>query len=294
MRRTRTVCLSLAGLALAVGMAGCGGSSAVTGGEDAPGAAPSAAAGNAVVQGSVVGGAEGVQVTVVGSSISARTDEDGQFALTSVPAGTVTLQFQGTGVDARLSVPDVRDGQVTSISVKLSGAEAQMTTMPTCGPTADTFFTGQIESISGTLMVVSGRKVDMSEVNKIWRGDRRMELADLHVGDKVKVWGSLRGDGVVVADEIVLMSSPPGEDGTSWIAFKGRIQSISEGSGVRQSCVYPILVVDGTTVYTGAGTTFANADGGSYDPSVLKVGMTVYVEGWKKSNGSVNAKLVRL
>jgi hypothetical protein len=294
MRRTRIAGLSLAGLCLALLTAACGDSGTVTGGNDAaaPAAATPTASGNAVVQGSVVDGAEGLRVDAVGTSQFAMTDEEGQFALKGVPAGTVTLRFQGSGVDARLEVPGVQDHKVTSIKVRVAGSSAQLATPPTCGPSADTFFTGAIESITDTMLVVAGRQVDVSHVNKIWRGDRRILLTDLKVGEKVKVWGQLRSDGVIAADEITLMAGTPGDDGISWIAFTGIIESISSGA-LRQSCVYPVLVVSGKTVVTGAGTAFVNSDGSAYDAAELKVGNRVYVEGYKQKSGSINAKLVR-
>lgn len=291
MRRTRITCLSLAGLFLALLTVACGGSGTVTGGDE-PNAAPAAgASGNATVQGSVVNGTEGLRIGVAGTSLSASTDEDGQFALSGVPAGTVTLRFQGSGVNAELVVAGVQDAKVTTIVVRVSGSSAEMPKAPTCQPTADTFFTGAIESKNGTTFVVAGRTVDMSQVKKIWRGDRRIQIGELSVGEKVKVWGKVRSDGVVVADEIALMAGKPGDDGVSWIAFSGIIESVS-GGGIR-ACLYPVLIVSGKKVVTGEGTTFAYAGGGTYDGAELKVGMKVHVEGYKQPAGHIMAKLVQ-
>jgi hypothetical protein len=296
MRRTRIASLAIAGLCLAFLSAACGKSGTITSGDPATPASSSSgsgkATGNATVQGSVVNGVEGLRVDVEGTQLTTTTDMDGRFALSRVPAGTVTLVFQGSGVNAKLVVPGVQDGKVTTVTVNVSGTNATMPKAPTCDPTADTFFTGTIESISGKTFVVDGHTVDASQVKKVWRGARRITLDDLKVGEKVKIWGKLRSDGVVIAEEIALMSGEPGDDGTAWIAFKGTIESIS-GTAVRQSCLYPTLVVSGTTVYTGEGTSFSNAGGGTYDAAELAVGMKVYVEGWKKPNGSVNATLVQ-
>jgi hypothetical protein len=292
MRRTRTVGLSIAGLCLALLVAACGGSGSVTGGDGTAPTSTPAAAGNATVQGSVLNGGEGLQVGVVGTTLTTKTDEEGQFALSRVPAGTVTLQFQGSGVNAQLVVNGVQDQKVTTIQVKVSGSNAQMPTAPTCQPDADTFFTGTIDSITGQTFVVGGRTVDMSQVKKIWRGDRRIYLGDLKVGEKIKVWGKLRSDGVVVADEITLMAGEPGDDGKSWIAFSGIIEAVSS-SAISQSCVYPVLIVSGKKVVTGAGTGFFYSSGGTYDAAELAVGMKVYVEGYKQPSGSINATLVR-
>jgi hypothetical protein len=293
MRRTKIASLAIAGLCLALLSAACGKSGTITSGDPVtPVAAAPAALGNATVQGSVLDGTEGLRVDVAGTQLTTTTDMDGRFALSRVPAGTVTLLFQGTGVNAKLVVPGVQDGKVTTITVNVSGSSATMPKAPTCDPSADTFFTGTIESISGKTLVVDGHSVDVSQVKKIWRGSRRINLDELKVGEKIKVWGKLRSDGVVIADEIALIHGEPGDDGTVWIGFNGVIQAISS-SAVSQSCVYPTLVVSGTTVATGSGTSFVNGDGTTYDAATLAVGQKVYVEGWKKSTGAVNATLVR-
>ena len=287
MRRTRTALLSVAGLALALAAAGCGGSASVTGTDDG---SPSVS-GNAALQGTVTGAGEGLRVAVVDTNLSTAVDEEGQFALAGVPAGTVTLRFEGGGANARLTVNGVQDHQVTSINVTVSGSEARMNATPTCSQTADTFFTGQIESISSTHLVVSGRVVDLSQVRKVWRGNHRIPLEDLSVGEKVKIWGTLRADGTALADEIWALTS--GEE--TWLTFSGRIESVSASSqGVAARCVYPTLLVSGRKVYTSENTAFKRSDGSTYDPAILAVGMTVYVEGWKKTDGTVRATLVRL
>jgi hypothetical protein len=287
-RATSFVCLSLAGLCLALTAAGCGGSSAVSG----PGPAP-VASGRAVLQGSVRGAGEGLQVGVVGSSLTAPVDEEGQFALSGLPSGSVTLRFEGAGVDARLSVDNLQDGQVTSIAVKVAGGVAQLDGVANCAPTVDTFFTGTIEQIAGPRLSVSGRTVDASEIRKVWRGEKRIQLADLQQGEKVKVWGTLRGDGVVLAEEIAALTSA-GSTGQTWVSFSGSVQSIGEAAAdLAARCVDPTLVVNGVTVETGEATKFRSGDGSPIDPGEIKVGSLVAVEGWKK-NGTVRATQVTL
>lgn len=289
MRRNRFVFLSLAGLAVALAAAGCGGSSAVTGPD-----AGAPAAGNAVVQGTVTGAPAGLQVGVVGTRLVAPVDDEGQFALVGVPAGTATLKFDGAGIDARVSVPGLQDGQVTSITVKVSGGSAQLTGTPNCAPTADTFFSGTLEQMAGTRLVVAGRTVDASEIKKVWRGDRRIPLSDLQVGEKVKVWGTLRGDGVVVAEEIVALTSGPGSGGETWVTFKGRVEAVAAldaASDVHVSCVLKMKVA-GRYVETDGSTAFRWSDGSALDPYSIVVGDKAYVEGWSKPEGYVLATKV--
>ena len=295
MRRKHFVCQFLVGLAAALAAAGCGGSAAVTG----PGT-EALATGAAVLQGTVRGSQSGLQVGVVGTPLVASVDEEGQFALAQVPAGTVTLRLEGAGIDARVSVPGLQDGQVTSITVQLAGGSAQLTGAPSCTPTAETFFSGKLESISGARLVVSGRAVEASPTVKVWRGNKGVTLDSLQVGEKVKVWGTLRGDGVVAAGDIQALTSEPGPAGWSWVVLSGVIESLKSSSlDVHANpnppkSSYPTFVVKGVTVTTNADTKFRWSDGSACSGSEVRAGKPVTVEGWKKTDGTVKAQLVTL
>ena len=293
MRRKHFVCLLLAGLAAALAAAGCGGSGAVTAPEEAP------ATGAAVLQGTGMGSQSGLQVGVVGTPLVASVDDEGQFALARVPAGTITLKLEGAGIDARVAVPGLQDGQVTSIKVQLAGGSAQLAGTPNCAPTAETFFSGMLESIAGTRLVVSGRAVEAGPSVKVWRGDRRATFDSLQVGDKVKVWGTLRGDGVVVAEEIQALTTEPGPTGWSWVVFSGVVESLKASSldlhanpNTPSPSAYPTLIVKGVTVTTNADTKFRRSDGSPCSGSDVKTGQTVTVEGWKKTDGTVKARVL--
>lgn len=295
-RRTRKVCLLAAGLALALLSAGCGGSAAaVTGAE-------SVASGNAVLQGTVVGAAEGLRVVALGTPVSAVVDEDGQFLMSSLPAGTASLRFEGSGVAAQLSVSGLQEGLVTTINVTVSGAGAQLNGPATCLPSAQTFFSGNLEQASGTRLVIGGRAVEVSELKKVWRGERRIQLSDLQPGERVKVWGLLRGDGVVLAEEIAALTSGGGS-GETWASFSGKVEAVSSsalgGRGVHANpngggSYYPTLLVAGRTVYTSPQTTMRWADGGPLDPRDIKPGHSAYVEGWKRSDGGIRCTGLRI
>jgi len=286
MHRMRVVCLFLAGLAVALAAAGCGGSAAVTGPE-----AEAPVAGAAVVQGTVTGAGTGLQVGVVGTALVTEVDEEGQFVLSSVPAGTATLKFEGAGVDARLPVPGLQDGLVTSITVQLSGGSAQLTGTPNCTPTAEAAFSGVLEQIAGTQLVVGGRKVDASQIRKVWRDGRRIQLADLQVGEKLKVWGTLRGDGVVVAEEIEART--PGAKPAGWVTFKGKVESVSASAlDVHGSCETLKLVIAGHEVRTDGSTKLKWSDGAALSPGEIQAGDKAYVEGWAKNGYVLAAKIV--
>jgi hypothetical protein len=279
MRRTRFVCLCLAGLAGAVLASGCGGSAAVTGSD-----APLPATGAAVVQGTVTGGATGLQVGVAGTSLATELDQEGQFVLSGVPAGTATLTFQGAGLDARVEVTGLQDRQVTSVAVQLSGGKAQLTGVPNCGSSAETAFSGVLESVSGTTLVVGGRTVDASQVAKVWRDGKRIQLSELRIGEKLKVWGTVRGDGTVLAEEIEARTPGGGNPG-GWVDFRGTVESIADtAADVSRSCETPTLVVAGHTVKTDSTTRFKWSDGSALSPGEIQVGDRAAVAGWNKGD----------
>jgi hypothetical protein len=177
-------------------------------------------------------------------------------------------------------VPGVQNGLVTSIQVQVSSGAAQLTGTPNCGPSAGTAFSGILEQMSGTSLVVGGRAVDASQVNKVWRDGKRIQLPDLKVGEKVKVWGTVRGDGTVVAEEIEART--PGGTGGK-VDFKGIVESIADSAGdVQVSCVDPTLVVAGHEVRTDGTTRFKWSDGSALSPGEIQVGDRAHVVGWNK------------
>ena len=179
--------------------------------------------------------------------------------------------------------------------MQLSSGSAQLAGTPTCTPSAETFFSGPLESASGPRLVIAGRTVDASQVQKVWRGDRRIQLTDLQVGEKVKVWGTLKGDGVVLAVEIMALTWGPGTAET-WVVFTGKVEAVKISSldlAARPNPgTYPVLTVAGRTVQTTADTKARLADGSTLSVSQITVGQTATVEGWKTSDGSVRASKI--
>jgi hypothetical protein len=322
MRSARFSSLSPVVLTVALIATGCGGSSSVTGPDEAPGAL-----GASVVQGTVLGGGfaapsgdvtalsrdGGLTVTVEGTSLSTRVDEEGQFILTRVPSGTVTLIFEGPGISARLMVSGLVDGQVLSLECLVNGSSVEVTSPAHTTPSKRTKITGHLESKSGTRLVVDGHQVEASQVSKVWRGDRRTELEHIRVGEKIKVWGTLGGDGVLVAEEIQARSNGDKE----WVVLDGRVTAVvgagadihanpNTGSGScgtasigdvhanpnTSSC--PTFYVDNVRVITDNQTRFVKADGRPLDPGSIRAGQHAYVEGWQEPGKAVLATTVKI
>jgi hypothetical protein len=163
-------------------------------------------------------------------------------------------------------------------------------------------FSGLLESVAGTRLVVGGRTVETSTLRAdrdVWRGDRRIHLSDLQIGEKVKVYGTLGGDGVVRASGIVALTRGSGSQAETWVSFTGRVESVvfaafSISGDLSASCSYPTLIVKGTKVLTNDRTVFRHSDNSRFDPSEIRVGQQVLVEGWKHPRGWVAATMVML
>jgi hypothetical protein len=300
MRRVNLmVCLVLAGLASVV-TSGCGSSSAVTGADGQPtggssvlhGAllAPGVGSASAAPGVSAQSSGGGWVVSVAGTSVSSEVDEDGRFVLAGVPAGSVTVRVEGPGVSAQLTVGGLVDGQVTSVEIRVTGGSAQLVSEPKCTPSAETYFSGSLDQAKGTDLVISGRRIDASQVVKVWRGERRIQLSELEIGEKVKVWGVLRGDAVVLAEEIAALTTGTDSKKT-WTTFSGKVDSV-EGKSFLPTptpASHPTLYVAGRKVKTDTGTQFKWSDGTPLDASQIRAGDHAYVEGWQVPEGYVLA-----
>ncbi len=238
----RTTVLVLTGTALLA--AACGGSM------PAGPSTPPARTSGAVVQGTVAGAssasaglvraaaASPLRVSVVGTSITTSTDGSGRFVLSGVPAGTVTLRFEADGVDARLEIAGLADGQVLTITVRVSGHEASLlddspspsptptptprpspSATPRPSPTPDdddngqeVEFRGAVQSVTPPDLRVAGRTVHTDGSTRILRKDQRIGLSDIKVGATVEVEGQRRADGSVLARKIKLEDGEDHDD----------------------------------------------------------------------------------
>jgi uncharacterized protein DUF5666 len=70
--------------------------------------------------------AQPLRVSVAGTTMSTETGSNGRFAFINVPAGNVTMLFEGPGVNARLPIGRVQPGDHIKIGVTVGGSNARL------------------------------------------------------------------------------------------------------------------------------------------------------------------------
>jgi hypothetical protein len=97
---------------------------------------PTAASGGAVLLGTVLNAGPaagapaaagaGITVRVEGTASVTATDAAGQFVLSGLPEGAVTLRLKGTDCDAAVEVRGLANGRATTIRVRVAGSQATL------------------------------------------------------------------------------------------------------------------------------------------------------------------------
>ncbi len=231
--------------------------------------------------------AAGIRVTVTGTGLSGTTDGRGRFILKDVPSGRVELRFEGKGIDARLSLAGLQEGQSIDINVRLSGSEASLegSDGDNQGDNHDEVeLKGAVQSVTPPSLKVGGRTVMTNASTKIvGKHDAPIPLTDIHPGDKVEVKGTAQADGSVLATRVKLDDENDGEDEQE-VELDGKIEAKSTSS----------IKVSGRTVMVDASTRVLDRKNNPIAFSVLKVGDGVEVEGKKSSTGDILATKIKL
>ncbi len=154
----------------------------------------------------------GIKVTVVETGQTTETDNSGTFVI-SVPAGAVTLRFQGPGIDAQLKIDGLVAGQTLTITVQVAGSHADMDDGSGAGGVHDNCFTAgskaEIEGLvdakaSDSVTVMQQGKGDyqclVSSSTRIRKGNRSLTLDDLKIGSRVHVSGTGHGTSAGVCE----------------------------------------------------------------------------------------------
>lgn len=295
-------------VALCAGLVACGaGGDSVTGpsGAASTRSTSAAPAGGATVRGVVeTSGAgssstseiraltagSGIRVSVVGTSLVTTTDDKGQFELRGVPSGRVSLRFEAPGIDARLEIESLAEGQSLNVNVHVSSSGAFVA--ETEDHRHETTIRGSIQAINGSRLTVLGRTVATDGLTQFLdRNNAASRLADLRVGQIVKVEGTNQADGSLYARKVKLEDGVgddrggnggggADDDGAS-VNFVGSIQSTSP------------LKVAGQTVLTDGSTRVLDRKNNPISLSALKAGDNVEVEGVRRDATTVFAEKIK-
>jgi hypothetical protein len=103
---------------MAAACLGCGGSSTDP-------SSTSASIGG-TVRSAASAAASQMQVAVSGTALATTSDPAGRFRLADVPAGNVTLLFNGSGTNARLALGRLNAGDKVTITVTVNGSSAHL------------------------------------------------------------------------------------------------------------------------------------------------------------------------
>jgi hypothetical protein len=286
---------------MTVATVACGGGSASMTGPEAAATAVSPQVG-ATIAGAVQSGAaaageigassvSGLRVSVTGTSLQATTDGSGRFTLSGVPSGRIELRFQGSGIDARLELEGLQNGQTLTLTIRVSGSSATRVDDDD-DDDGEVEFKGKVDSVGASSLVVAGRTVKLDASTRLLDHDGMMiPLSGFHQGDFVEVEGTPESDGTVLAKKVKLEETDEDEEEDEEeddeegqeVEFTGTISRLNP------------LVIAGRTVKTDGSTRYFGRKRETLPSSeVLKINNKVEVEGHKQPDNSVLAKKIEL
>jgi hypothetical protein len=203
----------------------------------------------------------------------------GQFTLTGVPPGTVTLQFSGPGVSASITLNGVSAGEQITIDVTLNGTSARVDAESRHKNGRE--IEGHITAIDAAArtITVGGSVIVVPPGTGIHRGSTAMTFADLKVGFDVEVETTMNGT-TLVATDVKIDDDDDDRDGLTEVT--GPV------SGLTGTCPTITFMVRDRTVVTTPNTRF---DDGC---AKIKNAVRVEVKGALAANGALMATSVEL
>ncbi len=143
----------------------------------------------------------GVTVTVVQTGQTTQTDATGNFALSKVPAGAVQLEFERADIHASLNL-EVPAGSTVTLTIAVSGTTAAIVSHDSSTEIKGTILT--INTNSFVVSTTSGPVTVKTDASTVFRAehDRAASFADLKIGARVEVKGTLRTDGSILARKV--------------------------------------------------------------------------------------------
>src|SRR4030095_10199685 len=120
-------------------------------------------------------------------------ESNGRFVLTGLPAGRVEVRFEGPGLDARVEITGLVDGQTLTITFHASGGRVQVVSP---GEEAEIEIKGPVESVTPPTLRVQGRTIQ-TDANTRIRGPREelITLGQLRRSEERRVGKEWRSRG---------------------------------------------------------------------------------------------------
>ena len=191
------------------------------------------------------------------------------------------------GEEMRITLADLKAGDTVRVEGAMQADSSVLARRIEVGSEAqnreheaDVELQGPIDSIAAPDLFVSGHKIVTDSATTIERGDMRITLSDLAVGDTVEVEAVLQPDSTLLARRIEVRH----EGDFEW-------QGQAELHGVIDSIVPPDLFVAGKTVVTDSATVFIRAEH-HVAFGDLQVADTVFVAGALQADSSLLARVV--
>ena len=243
-------------------LAGCQGHEAITGGYGSTGVSGVVS----MAAGMTNSSPQGVRVGVSGTGMSAVLGPDGRFSFFGAPENA-TLTFSRDDVNASIKAEGSGPMQ---IELNSNHANLGRHRVVPSGPLMQ--IEGLITAIGTTDITVHDShnqdvKVTITTDTAIYKGNQKLQLSDLKVGDRVHVQAKVSGDATNAV--VVILQNPDddsGDDnnnsGSQTMTANGTVKSV--GTGELTVTTVPkgdvVVKVDGTTIIRKQGATITLAD----------------------------------
>jgi hypothetical protein len=243
------------------------------------------------------GAITGVTVTIVGTSTSVSADASGHFTLTNVSPGDVQLQFSGAA-NGSLTVSALGATETVDLVIAVSGGMTSVASEVRSGA-AEAQLEGLIDALPPATAPLTftavGKTVTTDGATQFVDGGTTRAFSDLQLGMRVHVKGSLSGS-AMTARWIELQSPQIGPPPTAPTPAPPEDTSASiHGTLKTMTGTKPnlTLTVDTTTVHTSSSTDVKRR-GDTQTLDTLALGQTLHVIGTRKSDGSIDARLIEI
>jgi len=304
---------------LAVMTAACGKSSSPTAPSNAGSGAPAspspggpASPSGAIVMGRVQSASQGTSIAVAGTSASTAVDPSGAFQL-SVSPGDVQLQVTSRGASAMVGIQAVQPAQTVEVVLSVAGTSATLESEVRHGA-GEAELKGVVEALppatSASTFKAAGKTIVTNASTVFVKGGIARTFADLGMGNRVEVKGTLSGDTltatrVEIEEHGVPAPTPTPNPGPNpgpnpptpgaQAEVKGTVTGLS---GTASSFTFTVngttVKGDNTTKFAGSGSSVSDSNHAPASFADLKNGVEVEVHGTRNTDNSIQAAQIEI